>query len=306
MKNECNLIRDLLPLYYDEVCSTESRNAVEEHLGECEDCRQYYEQVKSAEVVENVVYDDEKEKKKAKFFKALKKKVIFVIFTVMWRSLLLLGYLGVCGLFIYSMSHCINQFLYEKINLQGLVVVLIALVIIPIGALFFSFRKQRKKVWVRVQIGVQILMIPYLCYMLLAALLLPMALLQSHTTDIDNYGVFDEDVAEHIEQMGTDIMPQSLPENIEQVEYSYDYMTTFDSVLDIEAKWRYVLEEDYEQVKNEILDKRFAEIHEKFIETYEENGYIMTKYKYYNQGNTAEFGYNDETNSVIFRIDGAW
>lgn len=79
MRHECNLIRDLLPLYYDEVCSKESRNAVEEHLGECEDCRQYYKYMKSAEVVENVVYDDEKERKKAEFLKSVKKKVVIAI-----------------------------------------------------------------------------------------------------------------------------------------------------------------------------------------------------------------------------------
>ena len=32
MKYPCDLIRDLLPLYQDGVCSEESRAAVEEHL----------------------------------------------------------------------------------------------------------------------------------------------------------------------------------------------------------------------------------------------------------------------------------
>jgi len=35
----CNIIRDLLPLYHDEVASTESRELVEEHLETCEECR---------------------------------------------------------------------------------------------------------------------------------------------------------------------------------------------------------------------------------------------------------------------------
>lgn len=228
------------------------------------------------------------------------------VIMMIWRWLLLIGYLAVCSLLIYSISNCINMFIYEKVDLETLVLLICVMAVIPIGILVFLFHRQKKRVLIGIQIAVQILMIPYLCYMFLPALLLPMALFQSHTTDINNYGVFDEGVEEHIEQMGMNIMPQSLPENIEQVEYSYDYVIPIDSILDIEAKWRYMLEEDYEQVKNEILDKKFAEIHEKFIETYEENGYIMTKYKYYNQGNTAEFGYNDETNSVIFRIDGEW
>lgn len=40
MKLNCEIIRDLLPLYSDKVCSEESKTAVEEHLKECEPCRE--------------------------------------------------------------------------------------------------------------------------------------------------------------------------------------------------------------------------------------------------------------------------
>lgn len=36
----CDIVRDLLPLYHDGVCSQESRGAVEEHLTGCAACRQ--------------------------------------------------------------------------------------------------------------------------------------------------------------------------------------------------------------------------------------------------------------------------
>ena len=39
MKITCNVIKDLLPLYYDHICSEESRKIVEEHLETCESCR---------------------------------------------------------------------------------------------------------------------------------------------------------------------------------------------------------------------------------------------------------------------------
>ena len=38
MKLNCNVIRDLLPLYADQICSDESRELVKEHLAECGDC----------------------------------------------------------------------------------------------------------------------------------------------------------------------------------------------------------------------------------------------------------------------------
>lgn len=36
---DCEIIRDLLPLYHDDACSRASRAAVEEHLKTCPDCR---------------------------------------------------------------------------------------------------------------------------------------------------------------------------------------------------------------------------------------------------------------------------
>ena len=38
MKMNCDVIRDLLPLYADEVCSEASKALVEEHLQSCERC----------------------------------------------------------------------------------------------------------------------------------------------------------------------------------------------------------------------------------------------------------------------------
>lgn len=45
-KMNCNIIKDLLPSYLDEICSTESKQLVEEHFEECENCRKLYEQTK--------------------------------------------------------------------------------------------------------------------------------------------------------------------------------------------------------------------------------------------------------------------
>lgn len=42
MKYDCDLIKDLLPLYGDKVTSQFSSKVVEEHLKECDECRRYY------------------------------------------------------------------------------------------------------------------------------------------------------------------------------------------------------------------------------------------------------------------------
>lgn len=45
MKISCKVIEDLLPLYYDNICSEESRRLVEEHLAECKSCRKLLEEI---------------------------------------------------------------------------------------------------------------------------------------------------------------------------------------------------------------------------------------------------------------------
>lgn len=39
MKISCEIIKDLLPLYHDEICSNDSIAMVEEHLTECDSCK---------------------------------------------------------------------------------------------------------------------------------------------------------------------------------------------------------------------------------------------------------------------------
>lgn len=83
MKNPCNLIKDILPLYYDGVVSEESKKAVEEHLEECESCNAYYEKICQSDVLEQVVFDEEIAKKTADSFKevsrAISKKIVKLV-----------------------------------------------------------------------------------------------------------------------------------------------------------------------------------------------------------------------------------
>lgn len=40
MKVSCEIVKDILPLYHDDVCSKESRALIEEHIKECTKCRE--------------------------------------------------------------------------------------------------------------------------------------------------------------------------------------------------------------------------------------------------------------------------
>ncbi len=59
MKMECEVIRDLLPLYADQACSEQSRALVNEHLLDCADCREMLQKLRETEIENNL--KDEKE-----------------------------------------------------------------------------------------------------------------------------------------------------------------------------------------------------------------------------------------------------
>ena len=49
MNKECQIIRDLLPLYADDACSDASREVIDEHLKDCPDCAAFLEQIGATE-----------------------------------------------------------------------------------------------------------------------------------------------------------------------------------------------------------------------------------------------------------------
>lgn len=58
MKHNCEVVRDLLPLYHDGVCSKKSREMVEEHLTECEACKKELEEIRKEISVPNASKKD--------------------------------------------------------------------------------------------------------------------------------------------------------------------------------------------------------------------------------------------------------
>lgn len=87
MDNKCEVVKDILPLYVDGVCSQESAQLVEEHVENCEECRKIQEQLSSTI---KLPMEDGAEIKGFKKF--IKKKVwIKVIIAVV--AILIIGYI---------------------------------------------------------------------------------------------------------------------------------------------------------------------------------------------------------------------
>lgn len=61
-KNECNVVRDLMPLVLDRAASDESRELVEDHISSCGECRKQYDAMK-ADLPEETRAEYEEEQK---------------------------------------------------------------------------------------------------------------------------------------------------------------------------------------------------------------------------------------------------
>ena len=51
---ECDVIRDLLPLYADDACSEKSRSLVNTHLLDCAECRAVLQRLRETEIENNL------------------------------------------------------------------------------------------------------------------------------------------------------------------------------------------------------------------------------------------------------------
>ncbi len=54
MKNECSVVRDILPLYLENMVSEETAESIKEHLESCPECAAEFEAVKSGKKMEKV------------------------------------------------------------------------------------------------------------------------------------------------------------------------------------------------------------------------------------------------------------
>lgn len=93
--NKCNVIRDLLPLYADEVCSEDSKEMVEEHIASCQDCKQELEDYRYNMGLGEVNTDEVLKKFKKKMSK---KNLIKIAVSVVVCLAVILG--GIYALFI--------------------------------------------------------------------------------------------------------------------------------------------------------------------------------------------------------------
>jgi predicted anti-sigma-YlaC factor YlaD len=103
MKISCEIIKDLLPLYLDGVCSNDSKAAIEEHLTGCDNCKSELQamqtsipidstaqNLKEAEAVKNL-----SKRWKKGMAKSLLKGILFTVLTIAAIAILLYIFIGI-------------------------------------------------------------------------------------------------------------------------------------------------------------------------------------------------------------------
>lgn len=105
MNIPCSIIKDLLPLYHDNVCSEDTKRVVEEHLKTCPDCRGEYEKMLAADGIVSSAYDEERERMIAESYKHVKRRntVKIIIASVLTLVLVcILAALTIFGIKLYK------------------------------------------------------------------------------------------------------------------------------------------------------------------------------------------------------------
>ena len=94
MKTECSVVRDLLPLYVEDMVSEETAAYIGEHLESCEECRAELESLKGSAEIAVMEEKPAMRADNAKPFKKIMKKMNRQFYSVAYAALIFLIFLG--------------------------------------------------------------------------------------------------------------------------------------------------------------------------------------------------------------------
>lgn len=92
MNKNCDITRDLIPLYLDGVCSESSKDFINEHISTCPQCKQIFDDVKTTDV--NIKIDDDMTqavKNTGKKIKKDKKKAVVKAVVIVLAMVFIVG-----------------------------------------------------------------------------------------------------------------------------------------------------------------------------------------------------------------------
>lgn len=107
-KITCDVIRDLMILCEEELCSEDSKRLVLIHIAECEECKKIYEMIKAPMPETKLIEEKEAEMEHqaVKAFKKIKKKMTFE--AIMKFGVFMLVLLMLHALWVYKLEERVN------------------------------------------------------------------------------------------------------------------------------------------------------------------------------------------------------
>ena len=103
----CDVIQDLMPVYIEHMCSTESRKLVEAHMAECEGCRQVFRAYTDETIVREVSRTEaHAEGKENEFHQILKNVENKVIKRVAVIAVIIVSFSAAIGIINFMQSFC--------------------------------------------------------------------------------------------------------------------------------------------------------------------------------------------------------
>ena len=94
MKTECSVVRDLLPLYVEDMVSPETAQFVSDHLKECSECRSELECLKEGDPLSTVENKPADDTCNSKPFKKMMKRMNRQFYSIAYAALIFLIFLG--------------------------------------------------------------------------------------------------------------------------------------------------------------------------------------------------------------------
>lgn len=283
---KCEIIRDLLPLYIEDLCSPESREEVEAHLKQCVDCQREYKElsqeyqnaIDNQGVEEFLEEKDLFEKSKNAIEVSFADRIISKIFAI----LLWLGVIG--NVLMLILVFIFYQYRYPSLALNesgsGVCILIFPFLATFVALLGKTAMKRKKgKFCSR---ALLIAMIPAIFLSSVGTLgFLIIPPISSSTSNVENYLEFDGGV-EEFEKVVKEFCPNEIPEKATQIKYDYDRYSTFlNDRAEMEVSWK-LPSEEYERVKNEALSVKEKIVCPKWVK--------------------IDFEYDDSQQKVVYRV----
>ena len=94
MKTECSVVRDLLPLYIEDMVSSETEQYVKSHLAECSECQRELDSLKEGEGLTAIEKKPTANTEEAKPFKKMMKRLNRQFYSIAYAAIIFFIFLG--------------------------------------------------------------------------------------------------------------------------------------------------------------------------------------------------------------------